>query len=339
MPYSSQKLLYHPEALFGTSQRIMQPAPLKVYLELGENALAISLLVSLLRDLESLGTLAIELIGPSPFSYPHIHHFLELMRDSEMELGATVLATSLDTQSISLLVGVNWKWFCVIIDAGSPDSYAKKHKTPDSAWHRAWEGVNRLKSTKNRSNQLVGASFRVTPENYEDVYTFCTYSKAKGADYAKIGLLFDQIEWPEGALAEARLQASLAKRDLEEVSFQVHNLLEDRVKNLTRIQNYPICAMKEVSCFIAHTGAVYTCTTKWVRDEGHLGSLRDKSFREIWSRDLRLALTICHIPEESCRHPCTHERKNRRALQLASLSSSQLISLRHKDTSTHRNFI
>ncbi len=373
LPYSVQKLVHHPEALQMMREGKHQ-SPTQIHFmpalacnqscgfcsyghrlstdgpeQLGWKNMALmsddymprAKMLECIRDWREMGVCAIELTGGGePLIYPHVDDFLAEMASWRADLALVTNGTALTPTRAAAFGLTNWKWARVSIDAGDPETYAKTRRVPSSHWTLAWRAVSLLAGLKTDIEQRVGVGYVIDHSNYQGVYDGIQKAVACGADNIRVALAFTPqhlSRFPEGSLGEVALQLGEAKYDFGD-KIQINDLVSERTKNIeNQTQDYRYCAVKEVLCVVGGDQQVYTCCTLAFNPKGLIGSIKEQSFQQLW--EAKAEWFARHDARKVCKIPCLYEMRNKRALDLLSMSPEEVASIAGQDQGIHKNFI
>ncbi len=372
-PYSTQKLVHHPEALQALRDGARQ-YPTQIHFMpalacnqhcafcsyghrpdtdppdqfgwknmamMSEAFMPADKMRECVADWRAMGVKAVEITGGGePLIWPHIDEFLALAASWGVDIGLVTNGTALTEMRADGFARTNWKWARVSIDAGSRDQYARTRRVPLAHWDHAWRAVERLAQRRRDPEQRVGVGFVVDSWNFNGVYEAARMAWNAGADNIRVALAFTPAgldRFPDGALREAGDQAQRAARDFAGL-LQVNDLVSERANNIAaEVQDYRLCAAKEVLCVVGGDQKVYTCCTLAFNPKGLIGSIEKQSFRSLW--DSKAEWFARHDARTICRVPCLYERRNKRALELMDMTPEAVAEIAAGDPGIHRNFI
>lgn len=373
-PYSVQKLIHHPEALEALRARRHQAPTLVHFMPalacnqhcrfcsyghrtkddgpeqhgwknmalMSDAFMGADKMRECVADWRAMGVKAVELTGGGePLIWPHVDEFLSLAADWGVDLGLVTNGTALTEHRAARFGATNWQWARVSIDAGSREHYVATRRVPLNHWDMAWRAVERLSVIRRLPEQRVGVGFVVDASNFSGVYEACRLAWNAGADNVRVGVAFtphNLERFPAGAIREAGAQAQRAAHDFPGI--QVNDLVSERTANIAgEVQDYTLCAAKEVICVVGGDSRVYTCCTLAFTHAGMVGSIAGRSFRDLWESDEVRAMFAAHDAREVCKVPCLYERRNKRALELIDMAPESVAELAAGDPGIHRNFI
>lgn len=271
----------------------------------------------IINDLVNMSVKAVEITGGGePLAYPYIKDILKSFAKTSIETSLVTNATLLTDEVADLLFKTNLKWVRVSIDSGSKETYCKVRRVKSFHWYRAWEGVKRLVERIQNSEQVIGLGYVITDQNWEEVLQFCKLAKQIGVHSVRISVAFT----PKGSDILQKEEVESCKLLLNEAmklnteNFQITNLFSERLENQSHIQDYDYCGTKDLLCVIEGEQKVYTCCSLTGDPHGLVGSIKDKSFSQLWyeKSDWRKNFDV----RKNCQCFCLYEKRNQTFLQL-----------------------
>lgn len=376
-PYSTQKIMHHPEALQALRERRHQNPTVIHFMPalacnqrcsfcsyghrmesdgpeqrgwknmalMSDAYLPADKARELVADWVSMGLKAVELTGGGePLIWPHVDEWFQAMARTQIDVGLVTNGTALTAQRAKLFAATNWKWARVSIDAGSVEDYTTTRRVSSLHWDLAWQAVERLALLRrDGTEQRVGAGFVVDRTNWNGVHEFCRRAKSCGADNVRIAMAFTPQglgRVPAEAVPEVIRQTQAARDDFEDDSFRINSLFTERCGNLeARAQDYEFCAAKEVLCVVGGDQRVYSCCSLAFNPLGLIGSIANQSFKDLWWSPETLEWFSKHDARKVCRVECLYEQRNKRALALMDQSPEVVAAQAAVDQSIHRNFV
>ncbi|MEK0346451.1 MAG: SPASM domain-containing protein, partial [Nitrosopumilus sp.] len=159
---------------------------------------------------------------------------------------------------------------------------------------------------------VLGVGFVVNKENYLEIFDAAKIFKDLGVDNFRISGAFTPLGYKyfEHFKDEA-LELAKQAEELSDDNFTVFNLFNDRLRDLFEgVQDYDFCSIKELQCYVGADQKVYLCCTLSYNEKGLIGSIHDKSFRELWQSNEKISLFSEHNPRKMCKHQCIYKNKN-----------------------------
>lgn len=266
-------------------------------------------IVNCLDDFVDMGIKAVHYTGGGePLMHPHI---LSILRDTlERGLDLALVTNGELISEIESKTLADSLWVRVSIDSINPDTFSKIRRIDKRRLRKVLEGVELL--VKHRQQNTIGIGFVISKENYKEVVEAAQRYKQMGVNNFRISASFQVqgIEYFKDFREEAHSLCKEAE-SLSDESFQVFNLFDDRIEDLFHgSQNYVFCPFKELSTYIGADSNVYTCCTLAYNNRGLIGSIKEKSFKELWDGEAKRDLFKRHSPLVDCQNPCLYESKN-----------------------------
>lgn len=290
-------------------------------------------------DWKLMGVKAVEITGGGePLIYKYVNEFFDLMASWGADLALVTNGVALTGEKLDKFAATRWKWARVSIDAGDADTYVKTRRVPIKHWDMAWDAVKKLSSVKYDKEQHVGVGYIIDKSNYLGVYDACRLAKEFGADSIRVALALTPTHMERFVLNVVDIvseQVSRACVDFPEL--QINNLVPERSNNLLE-QDYSFCSVKEIICVVGGDQKLYTCCMQAFNKAGLIGSIRDRSFKEVWESDAA-DMFSCHDASKICKIPCLYESRNKKILELLSIPDNDIANLAVDKKKIHINFI
>ncbi len=262
------------------------------------------LIIKTLKDLKNIGVKAIEWTGGGSVEC-HLDYKKILKRSGELgfENALVTNGTLLDDEAIKLIKDFEWVRFS--IDAATKETY-KRIKRRD-LFDKAINNLKKLIKIK-KLNNVLGFSFIICPENYQEIYSAGLLAKQLKCDNVRFSLahtpkkdkIFENI-WDE-IIRQIKMVKALEKDEFRVFSF------EDRLEDLAGKRFSKFCAFHHFCAVISPTG-MYPCCTLKDMGEFNFGDLNKKSFAEIWWGDKRKK--FIESIKDGCPFACWMTEKNR----------------------------
>jgi MoaA/NifB/PqqE/SkfB family radical SAM enzyme len=246
--------------------------------------------------------------GGEPLFHPSAFQILKGAFEKKLEV-ALVSNGQLLTEAMCDLLG-DAAWVRISMDAASPVLYSFIRNISKSSYYKVFNNIKNL--VQYRRTSIIGIGFVVERENFKEIYEAARIYKDLGVDNFRISAAFTPMgyEYFKDFQDEAR-DLSKKAESLSDSNFTVFNLFNDRVKdNFEGIQNYSVCPIKDLLTYIGADYNVYTCCTHAYNHMGLIGSIKEKSFKEVWESPEKRELFSKHNPSVLCQHPCMYKSKN-----------------------------
>lgn len=248
------------------------------------NKLTLDRFISLVDEFKAIGIRAVTLSGGGePLSHPEINSMIKAIDQAGIEFGViTNLSLKIDAELLSRAV-----WVRVSLDAGSTETYAQLHRPPDGekAFSRVLENMENLRRINPKLD--MGVNFIVQPENYNEIFQAARLVKQRLASYIRFvpAITTEKIDYRSIWSEVDRLQ----KKSLELVDdhFHVFNIKErfDAIENSEK--SYSFCYKQQVHPLLGADGNIYPCCLLKYYPKHDLGSVLNRSFKEVWHGEQR----------------------------------------------------
>lgn len=332
--YSSYKIVHHPEHLSKLKSNI-QTVPLQVQIvpsnscnqkcsfcayrmkgypsnEIFEEKdfLSYEKIVGCLNDFVDMGVKAVHITGGGePLVHPKIYNIFYDVLIKNLDLALVTNGLNLSSKICELLS--DSCWVRISMDSATKSIYSFIRNVSQNCFDKVIENIKLL--VKHKKKNIIGIGFVVEKENYKEIYNATKFFKELGVDNIRISAAFTNIGYSyfDSFIKEASELAKKAQEDFSDNSYTVFNLFSDRVKDLFGgTQNYNYCPIKELLAYIAADYNVYTCCTLAYNKKGLIGSIKNKSFKELWESQEKKHMFSKHNPSINCQFPCMYKSKN-----------------------------
>lgn len=260
--------------------------------------------LSLVDEFSEMGIRAVTLSGGGePLVYKNIDRVIQGLFDKQIKLGIiTNLALPINVSLLSQAV-----WIRVSLDAGSEESYQLLHR-PGRKDAFALV-LNNIKDLTQANPELdLGVNFLIQPENETELVQAAEQVKALGARYIRYtpAIATDAIDYP--SLFD-RIRDDLETcKSLIDDDFHVF-VVGDRFDSLAdKKKSYNFCYKQQIHPLIGADGQVYPCCLLKYYEKHALGSILEKSFKEVWDGAQRQSWLKC-LDVDQC-PSCWFDRTN-----------------------------
>ncbi|MBT3295605.1 MAG: radical SAM protein [Verrucomicrobia bacterium] len=270
----------------------------------------------IVADLVDMGVRAVTFSGGGePLCYPHIVETANALMDGGIKVAMLTNGARLDGEAAELLAQ-RATWVRVSIGAVDPESYARVRSVGLGEFDRVCNNMRAFAAMPGRTC-VLGVNFIVTQENSAQVLHFLEMAREIGVDHVKVSGVVTSTEPEENRrymaafYDEVKAQIREAETTLANEHFSVIDKVHfpDSMRE-NYVREYTWCPMTRCLTIIAADQNVYTCQDKAYTTDGLLGSIRERSFADLWSStELRERLQNLD-PSRECRHHCVSHGKN-----------------------------
>lgn len=259
----------------------------------------------LLTELARTGVRAVEFTGGGePTAHPDHQQIFSHCLDLGLEAALITNGQRLSERLSPILT--QFTWIRVSIDAANAVTWAAIRRVKPGFFDRVVCNAKQLIAHRDQtgSNTVIGAGFVVYEQNWREIHSAVRMFKEIGFDSVRISALFNSSEKAghfEGFAAEAAALCARAKHDFEDVGFHVIDNFHARLNDLRMdMAGQNRCWYQELAPFIGGDQRLYRCCNTAYTPEGNLGSLRDKTFDELWNEVSANGSLKLFRPQQKC---------------------------------------
>jgi len=300
------------------------------YLQLGQDMVERDYIpqvkmMEILQDCHDMGVKAITFSGGGePFTYRYFNQTIKKLIEYGISFASLTNGSKLNGE-IAELFAQHATWLRVSIDGWDDESYAKARDVKVGEFSKIIQNMKNFSALGGRC--ALGVSFIVDNKNYTHTYEFVKLIKESGASSIKISSCVVSNHSKENDAYHKALfdvmqeQIKRAKADLEDSSFEIYDsyhLFGDEMD-----KKYEWCPFMQVLPVIGADLNIYPCQDKaYNLDNGLVGTIKDKSFKDFWFNDKEKFFKI--NPSCDCQNRCVADEKNKMILDYLNVDSEHL---------------
>ena len=241
--------------------------------------------------------------------------YLQKVIQNNISFASLTNGSKLDGE-IAELFALNATWLRVSIDGYDDESYAKARGVKVGEFTKIINNMREFVKIKNRTCNL-GVSFIIDATNYKKIYQFSQLMKDIGVDSIKLsGCVVankgeENNKYHKPFFNKAKELCQKVKDELEDKNFEVfdsYHYLEDKFD-----KDYTWCPYSQILPVIGADLNIYPCQDKaYNLDNGIVGSIKEKSFKDFWFDDKDKFFKI--NPSKHCQNHCVANGKNQMIL-------------------------
>lgn len=280
----------------------------------------------LIDDLAGLGVRAVTFSGGGePFCYPYLAEAARRLAERGVAVASLTNGSRLTGAAAEVFARLG-VWVRVSMDGWDGPSYARYRGVAEEAFGQVLDNMERFKVLGGSCS--LGVSYVVDRENAAHVYEMINRLRDCGVDSVKIspcvvanqGAANNAYHRPVFELVKAQVGQALADCG-GQAGFEVYDayhVLEEKFA-----KDYAWCPYVQILTVIGADQRVYSCQDKaYNLENGSLGSLVGRSFKEFWLSDKAKFFQI--NPSRDCNHHCVANAKNRLVLEYLSAAPRHL---------------
>lgn len=269
-------------------------------------------MLEVLNDLKEMGVKAVTFSGGGePLTYPHIIETLKIILDSKIQLSMITNGQNLKGEAAELLANANW--IRVSLDYPDAETFSKIRGKPKELFNEIKENLKNFSQIKKPSCSF-GVNCVVNEHNYDKLFEIAKLCKELGIDNLRFAPTWkpEFEEYHRHLIEKAEEQIKEAKK-LQDDNFSVGSTYERYFERGTgqAARSYKRCFYAEMVPVIAANQNVYTCHNNAYEPLARIGTIRDKSFKQMWFSPQTETFFNDFNPQLICNHECSNDEKNK----------------------------
>jgi len=268
--------------------------------------------MEIIDDIVEMGVKAVTFSGGGdPFCYKHLLKVVKKLSKTSVKF-ASLTNGALLKGELAEIFAHKGSWLRISMDGWDNESYTRYRSVPDGEYDRILANIESFK--KHGGSCRLGVSYIVDQDNVDHIYEACKRVRDFGGDSVKVSPCILENEgaknnayhdkiWDTAREQIDRVMSELAGPDFE--VFDAYHRLDERFD-----KEYTWCPYIQVLPVIGADCNIYSCQDKaYNLDEGLVGALGEKSFKDFWMNDKDKFFKI--NPSKVCGHHCVANSKNK----------------------------
>lgn len=248
--------------------------------------------------------------GGEPFVYPYLLETAQALKAGGVKVASLTNGSRLSGE-LAEFFAHEGSWLRVSLDGYDDASYAKYRGVKEGAFTRLMENMAAFK--KLGGSCYLGVSLIVDAGNQAHVYDLLSRLRDTGVNSVKVSpCIIDNDgaannEYHRPFFDSVSEQVAKAKATLDGDDFLVYDAYHELDEKFTK--PYASCPYCQILPVIGADQNLYPCQDKaYNLEEGLLGTMKDKRFKELWFSDKNRFFRI--DPSVHCNHHCVANAKN-----------------------------
>jgi len=268
-------------------------------------------MMEILDNFKEMGVKAITFSGGGePLIYPHITEAMKKAHDYGIDLSIITNGQNLEGEKAEILKDA--RWVRVSLDAINRETFEKIRNCPPIMFDKLIENLRNFAKIKSSKCEF-GVNFVVNDRNANQVYDAVKFFKEIGLNHIKLTPLYIPRNFHEyhAPFKEKVIeQIKKAKQDFGD-SFSIYDTYEnDFTLGSVHGRRYKKCPIMQIVPVIGADCGVYFCHDKSYTNNGLLGSIKERSFKDLWFSPEAAEKFRNFNPSEHCKHHCTFDARN-----------------------------
>jgi MoaA/NifB/PqqE/SkfB family radical SAM enzyme len=269
-------------------------------------------MMEILSDFKDMGVKAVTYSGGGePLVYPHIVETMRKTLENNIDLSIITNGQLLNGERADVLTQA--KWVRVSLDSHNPELFSETRRVPETLFHELIDNLADFAKRKN-SDCEFGINFVIHKKNADKIYEAAEFFRNLGMNHLKTTPLYVPegfAEYHSSIKENVIEQIKKAQQKFEGEDFSVYDTYEkDVIGKEIHQRMHSRCYIMQIIPVIGADSSVYFCHDKTYTDKGMLGSLTDKSFKELWFSEEANKKFKSLNPRIDCPEKCTYVARN-----------------------------
>lgn len=279
----------------------------------------------IIEDCEQMGVKAITFSGGGdPFYYKYILETVKKLSTTNIKFSSLTNGVLLKGELAEVFAKYA-TWVRISIDGWDDKSYSEYRGIKEGEFSKVIINLQNFK--KLQGNCALGISLVVDNKNYTHVYDIIKKVYNAGVDSIKISpcvisnLGSTNNSYHKPLFNDVQKQIKKASQEFSNCKFEIFNAYHFSKNEFDK--EYEWCPFMQVLPVIGADLNIYPCHDKaYNLDNGLLGSIKDKSFKEFWMNDKNKFFKI--NPSKVCNNRCVPDEKNKMLIDYLNVDKEHL---------------
>jgi sulfatase maturation enzyme AslB (radical SAM superfamily) len=203
------------------------------------------------------------------------------------------------------------KWVRVSMDYTNGQQMKQFRNVSEKSFDSVINNLSKFAAIKNKDCDLA-VNYIVHNKNFENLFEFSKLLKAAGVNNVRYSPMYipNFYEY-HNPIAGYVANELLKIQALTDETFTVNTTYKIAPgTSHSHNRSYTRCYTMQTVPVIGADLKVYTCHNKAYDTNGVIGSIKDKSFKELWFSNETLDYMLQFNPKKKCLHECSADRKN-----------------------------
>ena len=247
--------------------------------------------------------------GGEPLMYPEIVKTMRETLDYGIDLSIITNGQNLAKERAEVLADA--KWVRVSMDYTTPEQMKRFRNVPENSFKAVLRNIEQFAQIKKQTCDL-GVNFIVHRNNYKNLGVFTQLLKDVGVENVRFSPMYvpDFYDYHELIAQEVneQLQAIQSICNDRFTVNSTYNITPGSSHSSTR--SYKRCWIMQTVPVVGADLNVYACHNKAYDHTGCIGSIKDKSFKDLWFSPETKEYFEKFNAKTTCLHECSNDRKN-----------------------------
>lgn len=257
--------------------------------------------------------------GGEPLLYKPLPDVVKALAAGGIKIGTLTNGTNLKGRMAEAFAEYG-TWVRISVDAWDDNSYVEFRGAKPNSFSKLLDNMRAFVATDTKC--VLGVSLIVGKSNYRQIADICRQFKDVGVNHVKISGVVVGNDVIENTAYHAEIKDEVAKQidvasSLPDDHFDILNHYHDLDTRFDK--PYSNCPFLQFLTIIGADQTVYTCQDKAYTDDGKLGSIVDRRFKDFWFSPENKKKLYEFDPSVLCAHHCVSHTKNLAITDILSL--------------------
>lgn len=248
--------------------------------------------------------------GGEPLLYPYIEEAIDLINTIGIDMSIITNGSLLKGNKAKLLA--KSKWVRISIESTNDREYCRIRGIKAGAFDNLCNNISDFSKIKNDTCEL-GVNVVVNDSNCHEILEMSKLMKSLGVNHVKFSPMItnNTKEYHSSFKEEVTKQLREAEKAFNGDGFRIIDLYtSDFSDSVIFERQYSRCPIKEIICVIAANSKVYFCHDKAYLRDGLVGSIKNKSFKQLWLSKETTELFRSFDAKVVCKQHCVYDSRN-----------------------------
>jgi cyclic pyranopterin phosphate synthase len=283
----------------------------------GKEEINKDIILRALEDMAKHEVKSVMFTGGEPTLHPDLSLFVQKAKEYGLDVALTTNG-SLFNKKIQEECLPYLSWVKFSIDAGTPQTYEKTHRTNSKNFYKLIENIDSSIKMKNEKklNVTIGTQYLIIPQsiNKKDINRIINILKEIKPGYLSIKPYSDHPRSPKNLIVTEKdyekleeILGNVKNEDLFKIFFR-----KETIKRVQEEKTYNECYGLSFYTLIDSRGDVLPCNLFYEQEEFVYGNIYKNNFNEIWEGEKRKKVLnrLRIIGTKNCRKGCRCDAGN-----------------------------
>jgi len=247
--------------------------------------------------------------GGEPLMHPDIVKIMQATLDYGIDLSIITNGQNLVKDRAAVLAKA--KWVRVSMDYTNGEQMKRFRNVPEKSFNSVINNIQNFAKVKNKDCDLA-VNYIVHKDNCTNLYEFTEILKFAGVENVRFSPMYTPDFYTYHAEIAEKVNSQLAQiQNLVDGNFTVNSTYNiEPGSSHSNVRSYKKCYIMQTVPVVGADLNVYACHNKAYDNTGCIGSLKDKSFYDLWYSQETKDYMASFNAKHRCMHECSNDRKN-----------------------------